>query len=140
MSQRFCLSRKLLVWSAFIVGSMAPDFPYILGTVAPRSATECRDCCCSRCLRFAALWLFHNVIKRPVVGLFPVAVQAKLRDQWARFALAGLRRFFAIFLAIVLGIASHLIWDGFSHSRSWFWYTFPGCGAACHFPMRVLYP
>ena len=77
--------RKLnLVWSAFIVGSMAPDFPYIVGNADYRStwATASRACWTSRFPPLlVALWLFHNVIKRPVVGLLPVRLPARLRGR-----------------------------------------------------------
>ena len=37
----------------------------------------------------AALWLFHNVIKRPVVGLFPVGVQERLHGLHGDFKFGG---------------------------------------------------
>ncbi len=83
---------------------------------------------------FAALWLFHNVIKRPVVGLFPATVQAKLRNEMGPFRFGGAGRWLAIFFTIVLGIATHLIWDGLTHSHSWFWYHVPCLRGRVHIP------
>ncbi len=125
-----------LIWSAFIVGSMAPDFPYILGSVAGRDFAHRMPGLLLFTLpaSFAALWLFHNVIKRPVVGLFPTAPQAKLRDEMGPFRFGGARRFLEIFLTIVGGIATHLIWDGLTHSRSWFWYHIAFLRGRLHIP------
>jgi hypothetical protein len=125
-----------LIWSAFIVGSMAPDFPYILGSVAGRDFAHELPGLFLFTLpaSFAALWLFHNVIKRPVVGLFPAAAQAKLRNEMSPFRFGGARRFFAILFTIVMGIATHLIWDGLTHSRSWFWYHIPWLRGRLHIP------
>jgi uncharacterized integral membrane protein len=117
--------RKLnLIWSAFIIGSMAPDFPYLIGS------TEYRDLghdfpgilFFTIPVSLAALWLFHNVIKRPIVGLLPVAMQQRLRGQIGEFKFTGASRFLAILGNVLLGIASHLLWDAFTHSETFPWY------------------
>ena len=67
--------RKLnLVWSAFIIGSMAPDFPYIIGKVDYRGFGHHFPAVVWFTIpaAFFALWMFHNVIKRPIVGMMPV--------------------------------------------------------------------
>ncbi len=117
--------RKLnLVWSAFIVGSMAPDFPYIVGTTQYRAVGHRFPGLLLFTLpaSLAALWLFHNVIKRPAVGLFPAGVQQRLRGLTGDFRFGGASRFLAILGSIVLGIATHVVWDAFTHSYTWPWY------------------
>src|SRR5271166_627769 len=87
--------RLNLVWSAFMVGSMAPDFPYIVGT------TEYRDLghhfpgliWFTIPASFAALWLFHMVIKQPVIGLMPLGMQARLCRHASNFRFSGKGRF-----------------------------------------------
>lgn len=117
------LRRLNLVWSAFIVGSMAPDFPYIIGNTYYRDLGHQFP----GLLEFTipasliALWLFHKIIKRPVIQLLPAGMQERLRDQTGHFSFLPARRFLAILGSIVLGIASHIIWDSFTHSYSWPW-------------------
>jgi Domain of unknown function (DUF4184) len=118
--------RMKLVWSAFIVGSMAPDFPYILGTTRHRDLGHHLPGLILFTIpaAFAALWLFHNVIKRPVVGLMPRGMQARLQPQLGEFRFGGGARFAAITLSMALGIASHIVWDSFTHSFTWAWREF----------------
>jgi hypothetical protein len=118
--------RLNLVWSAFVVGSMAPDFPYIIGT------TEYRDMghhfpglvFFTIPASFLALWLFHNMIKRPVIGLMPSGMQARLCAQTGEFSFGGIGRFLSILASLGLGIATHVIWDSFTHSFTWPWREF----------------
>jgi hypothetical protein len=117
--------RKLnLVWSAFVVGSMAPDFPYIVGSTAYRSLGHHLPGLIAFTLpaSLAALWLFHNVIKRPVVELFPVSVQERLNGFTGDFSFGGSERFLAIVGSILLGVATHIGWDAFTHAYTWPWY------------------
>lgn len=114
--------RKLnLVWSAFIIGSMAPDFPYVVGNAAHRGFGHRFPGLLEFTIpaSLVALWLFHNIIKRPVTGLLPSGMQQRLRDQMRPFPFGGLHRFAAILTSIVLGIATHLIWDSFTHDNTW---------------------
>lgn len=114
--------RKLnLVWSAFIIGSMAPDFPYVIGNTDYRGIGHHFP----GLLEFTipasllTLWMFHNIIKRPLAGLLPVGMQERLRKEMGPFPFGGMRRFVAILLSILLGIATHLVWDSFTHSDTW---------------------
>jgi hypothetical protein len=117
--------RKLnLVWSAFIVGSMAPDFPYIVGSTTYRALGHRLPGLVEFTFpaSLAALWLFHNIIKRPVVGLFPAGLQERLRGLTGDFRFGGFSRFLAILGSMVLGIFTHVAWDSFTHAYTWSWY------------------
>lgn len=116
--------RLNLVWSAFVIGSMAPDFPYITGSAAYRLLGHGFPAVVWFTLpaAFAALWLFHNVFKRPVIELCPVALQQRLGALNGDFRFGGTSRFLAILVSIVLGIVTHLVWDAFTHSYTWPWY------------------
>jgi len=104
-----------------MVGSMAPDFPYIVGT------TEYRDLghhfpgliWFTIPASFAALWLFHMVIKQPVIGLMPLGMQARLCRHASNFRFSGKGRFLAILGSLIFGIATHILWDSFTHRTGW---------------------
>ena len=117
------LRRLNLVWSAFLVGSMAPDFPYVVGTTDYRSLGHQFPGVIEFTLPASifALWLFHTAIKRPAVRLLPIGVQQRLRDHLGDFQFGGPGRFAAILFSIVLGIATHLVWDAFTHPFTWPW-------------------
>lgn len=119
--------RKLnLVWSAFIVGSMAPDFPYVIGTIKYREMGHFYPGVVFFTIpaSLVALWLFHNVIKEPVIGLLPAGMQIRLRKQMGKFRFDGPLRFLAIVVSIALGIMTHLLWDSFTHPFTWAFYHF----------------
>ena len=135
--------RKLnLTWSAFVIGTMAPDFPYVVGT------TEYRDFghVMPGLLLFTvpaslvALWMFHNVLKRPVIGLMPAGIQLRLRDQMAPFPFAGPRRFLAILGSVLLGVATHVVWDSLTHSYTWAYFHIRWLRGFVHVPFIGIMP
>ena len=120
------LRRLNLVWSAFIVGSMAPDFPYIIGNIRYRDLGHEFPGLILFTLpaSLLALWIFHSIIKRPVIQLLPAGMQDRLRDQSGQFDFLPASRFLAILTSTILGITSHIVWDSFTHSYSWPWRHF----------------
>jgi len=117
------LRRLPLIASAFIVGSMAPDFPYIIGNIHYRDLGHQFPGLIVFTIpaSLVALWVFHNVIKHPVIQLLPAGMQQRLRNQTGHFSFLPARRFLAILGSAGLGIASHIIWDSFTHAYSWPW-------------------
>ena len=115
-----------LVWSAFLVGSMAPDFPYVIGSTRYRDLGHYFPGVILFTLpaAFAALWFYHWAIKRPVAGLLPIGMQQRLNGELGEFSFGGVRRMLAIGFSIILGIATHLVWDSFTHAHTWPWLHF----------------
>ncbi len=136
------LRRLKLVWSAFLVGSMAPDFPYVIGSTTYRSLGHEFPGLLEFTLpaSLAALWLYHNVVKRPVIELLPIRLQQRLPGVNDRFAFGGISRFLAILGSIILGIATHLIWDSFTHQFTWPWYRFAWMRTWMRLPIRGWVP
>jgi hypothetical protein len=120
------LRRLNLVWSAFLVGSMAPDFPYVVGNIEYRALGHDFPGVLLFTLpaSFAALWLYHRAIKVPITGLLPTGMQQRLNGELGEFKFGGGRRMLAIAFSIILGIATHLMWDSFTHSYTWPWLHF----------------
>lgn len=119
--------RKLnLVWSAFIIGSMAPDFPYMVGNVQYRGFGHRFPGLVWFTIPAAlfALWMFHNVIKRPIVGMMPVGMQLRLQSELRPFPFGGVSRFLAILASTVFGVATHIAWDSVTHAYTWTYYHF----------------
>jgi hypothetical protein len=65
------------------------------------------------------LWLFHIVLKPPLLSLLPVNQQERLAPTAAKFRFGPLRRFFLIILSLVIGTFTHLVWDSFTHANGW---------------------
>jgi len=135
--------RKLnLVWSAFIVGSVAPDFPYLIGNTEHHALGHHYPGLVYFTIpaSILALWLFHHVVKRPFVGLLPTGMQLRLRDQMGEFRFGPPLRFLAIMGSMLLGIATHIVWDDFSHSYTWAWYRFSWLQGVVRVPMVGVAP
>ena len=113
--------RWRLVPSALVIGTFAPDFEYLL-RLSPSGRfghTLIGSFVLTLPLALLVLWVFHTVVKRPTVMLLPEAIQRRLQDHVGEFRFAGAARFLVIIASILLGIATHLLWDSFTHSTAW---------------------
>ena len=83
-----------------------------------------------------ALWMFHNVIKRPVVWLASCGYAGTpARTRWEPFRSADSDVSLAILASIVMGVATHLIWDSFTHDNTWVYAPRPmACAARVYVP------
>ena len=115
--------RLKLVWSAFVIGSMAPDFPYVVGNLKYRALGHYYPGVVLFTLpaSFIALWFFQLGIKQPVARLLPIGIQQRLAGELGEFKFGGISRFAAITFSIALGIATHLVWDAITHPFTWPW-------------------
>lgn len=110
-----------LVTSGLVVGTFAPDFEYFL-RLAPDggfSHTLPGTFVLTLPLALLVLWLFHAFVKLPVAGLLPNAIQQRLTDHLGEFRFFGAARFALVVGSILLGIATHLLWDSFTHPNTW---------------------
>ncbi len=131
------LRRLKLVTSALVIGTLAPDFEYFL-RLAPDDGyghTLQGAFLLTLPLALVALWLFHAFVKLPLVGLFPDGVERRLVNHLEEFRFAGTARFVLIVVSILAGIATHLVWDSFTHSGTWLYRSWPFLRQ----PMKVLF-
>jgi Domain of unknown function (DUF4184) len=131
-----------LVWSAFVIGSVAPDFPYVIGSVKYRALGHHFPgvVLFTLPISFVVLWFFHFAIKKPVAGLLPIGVQQRLNGQLDDFKFGGATRMLAITFSIILGIATHLVWDAFTHTYTWPWRHLPFLQSWVDLPVAGLAP
>lgn len=115
------LTRRGLVLSALVVGSMAPDFGYFFRFLPPSHFSHTLYgmflCCIPTGL--AVLWLFHTLLKRPALSLLPMSHQRRLIDVASGFSFGPLRRFALIVVSLALGALTHIAWDSFTHPHGW---------------------
>jgi hypothetical protein len=64
------------------------------------------------------LWIFHRFVTIPLIGLLPDSIQKRL-DRGDEFCSGGGTRFVAIVASVLLGIATHVVWDSFTHPDTW---------------------
>jgi hypothetical protein len=107
--------------SAVVVGCLAPDFEYFLPVGEHdkfgHSFTGTFEL--DLPLSLAVLWLFYRFAREPIAACLPKGARERLdrnrhaspMDSFAHFALTV--------LSILVGIATHLLWDAFTHRGSW---------------------
>lgn len=103
------------VMSALVIGSMAPDFVYWLPLPIYREMSHTVPALFLFCLPagLSVFWLYHTLLKRPLVALLPRAIFVRLPPlQPIRWRL---RHVVPVLLALLLGAITHLVWDAFTH-------------------------
>src|SRR5438045_2424069 len=103
------LRRTKLVWSALLIGTMAPDFEYFV-RLAPDDGyghTLAGTFLLTLPLALLALWLFHTFVKVAVIGLLPNAIRNRLAKSIHEFHWGGAAHFAMIIISILVGIATH---------------------------------
>jgi hypothetical protein len=113
--------RLHLVFSGLLVGTFAPDFEYFLRLSLDDGFghTLLGTFVLTLPLALLVLWIFHTFVKLPVVRLLPDAIQRRLTSHIGEFGFGGVGRFALIIGSILLGIATHLAWDSFTHPNTW---------------------
>lgn len=112
---------RFVVPSALVVGTFAPDFEYLL-RLSPRGRfghTLIGSFVLTLPLALLVLWIFHAFVKVPAAMLLPEAIRRRLPNDLDKFRFGGAARFALIVASILLGIATHLLWDSFTHSTTW---------------------
>jgi len=109
--------------SALVIGTFAPDFEYFisLGPHGRFGHTIRGALILTLPVALATLWIFHRFVKRPVVRLLPHGLQSRLAKHVGEFHFGGARRFLLIVASTLLGMATHLLWDSFTHVNTWLW-------------------
>jgi Domain of unknown function (DUF4184) len=110
-----------LVWSALLIGTMAPDFEYFLH-FAPEGRhghTMPGIVILTLPLALVTLWLFHKFVKGTFVELMPECLRSRLMPLAGEFRFGGPTRFTLILASILVGVTTHLVWDSFTHPNGW---------------------
>jgi membrane-bound metal-dependent hydrolase YbcI (DUF457 family) len=113
--------RTRLEISALIAGCFTPDFLYFL-RLAPRGHfghTLPGLFLFDLPAGLAALFLFHAYARQPLSVFLPVGVRERITPGARRFAFGPPARFALIALSILVGAATHILWDSFTHRGYW---------------------
>jgi len=116
--------RTRLVPSALIIGTFAPDFEYFI-RLSPGGGfghSVLGAVVFTLPVALIVLWLFHSVVKVPAVSLLPDSMQRRLVPYLGIFRFSPRRRLALIVVSLLIGIATHIIWDSFTHSHTWLYH------------------
>ena len=112
------LPRKRLVFSALVFGSVSPDLPHLilLPEVSRYGHSLAGLFVASVPLGFAALALFHFVLKNPLLALSPDTIRLRVPVQ-GPFQLGPASRTVWILVSVLIGAITHILWDSFTHAH-----------------------
>lgn len=110
-----------LQFSALVIGSMSPDIEYFL--YIPRDVqfghTVCGIFLFCVPAGFILLWIFHRILKFPLLSLLPLSHQERLFPLAEEFHFAPFKRLAIILLSLIIGAFTHLGWDSLTHHYGW---------------------
>jgi hypothetical protein len=126
--------------SAFVIGTMAPDFSYLIRLSPGGGTWHTPRGLLVFCLPAGLMvwWIFRKVISPALIRLLPPRMgveAAKLAAPEPTWRLVP-----AAIVAILLGAVSHDIWDSFTHEARWGARQVPGLDARISFtPSHWMY-
>jgi hypothetical protein len=123
------LPRKWFSLTGLVIGSMTPDFEYFLRmkTQSNYSHTIAGIFWFDLPLAILLTFLFHNIVRECLFQNIPITIKSRLlvyNDfDWNQYFKANL---FVVISSILIGVASHLFWDSFTHIHGYFVDRIPG--------------
>jgi hypothetical protein len=109
-----------MVFSALVIGSISPDFGYLFPLPTPYYMYNFAGLILFDVpVGFVLLFLFHTLVKWPLLSLLPVSLQRRLFKQAQGFSFAPLKHLGLILLSLLVGSLTHIIWDSFTHEYGW---------------------
>lgn len=108
-----------LVFSALVIGSITPDFGYLVHLVSFQISNFSHTALGLILFDLPAglilLWLFHTILKWPMLSLLPESLQRRLIKHAQGFSFGPRKRFGLLLLSLLVGSLTHVIWDSFTH-------------------------
>jgi len=115
------LGPRVLVLSALVVGSMAPDFEYFVYLRPIRTIGHDFQGIWLQCVPagLVCLAVFDLVLKHPLMQLLPDSIRLRLLPFETPTPLWPIASLLRIVLSIALGAFTHIAWDAFTHENGW---------------------
>ena len=113
-----------LVFSALVAGSLSPDFGYFMRWNEFYMYTIPGLFLFNLPVGLVLLWLFHALVKWPLLSLLPLGLQRRLYRHAQGFSFGPPKRFLLIVLSVLVGSITHVILDSLTHSYGWAVETF----------------
>jgi len=122
------LKKSPLPLAALMIGSMSPDFSYFLPmSLANTSWHNLRGILLFCLPAGLASWLFYvRVLERPTIELLPDAWRVRVIRSDSRLSIRAL---ILAAIAVIVGAATHVVWDSFTHANTTVTAAFPALRA-----------
>ena len=129
--------RTRLVISALVFGCFAPDFGYFI-PFASRDGighTLMGVFEFDIPVAFVALWLFHHYAKEPLAACLPRGARNRVHIGPKSLSIKSPSRLAVILLSILMGAATHILWDSFTHDDYWHYHHWHLLGVKVALPL-----
>ncbi|MEI9969028.1 MAG: DUF4184 family protein [Terracidiphilus sp.] len=126
----FTLSHAAAAWPfrktrlempALLIGCFAPDFAYFM-FIRSRGAighSLLGAFIFDLPVSLAVLWLFYAYVRQPFLMLLPKGFRRRLKPGSGNFSFWPPARLALIVVSILIGTATHILWDSFTHPFYW---------------------
>jgi len=114
--------RTPLPASALLIGSMTPDLPFYLPVAFPWATHTALAVVTTDVLLGLVAWaVWHALLAEPALAAAPASLRGRVPGPspglGTRLSSAG--RIGWTLLALAVGVATHVLWDEFTHPRRW---------------------
>lgn len=136
--------RSRLIPSALVAGCFAPDFEHFIRLQPGKGFAHTLPGVFFLDLPLAivVLWFFHRYAKEPLWNSLPENFRSKIALGPNAFTIHSPTRFLLIVISILVGVATHILWDSFTHKTYWPYQHLPLLRETFTFPIlgrRPLY-
>src|SRR4051794_40717619 len=115
--------RSPLPASALVIGSMAPDLPFYLPLPQPYATHTWLAGVTTDLVLGLLVWvLWHGLLAEAALTTAPRALRSRLEGRVVpglAVRVSSARQVALLVAALLLGTATHLAWDEFTHPRRW---------------------
>lgn len=113
--------RTRLIASALVIGCMAPDFEYFirLNGGTGYGHTLVGVFAFDLPISLIVLGLFHVFAKEPLYSWLPADVRQRIELGPSAFPARSAAEFVLVVLSLLIGTATHIGWDSFTHRDFW---------------------
>jgi len=106
---------------ALLIGCFAPDLPYFM-FIRPYGLighTLLGAFIFDLPVSLVVLWLFYAYVEQPLSMLLPKGIRRRLNPVTSNFSFWPPARLALIVVSILIGTATHILWDSFTHTFYW---------------------
>jgi hypothetical protein len=122
------LPRQWFSLTGLVIGSLTPDFEYFLRMKIKSNYSHTIDGLFWFDLPLGILlaFLFHNIVRYQLFKNLPTILKSRFSG-FSQFDWNGhfKRNWFVVTISILIGAASHIFWDSFTHDQGYFVQTIP---------------
>ncbi|NBG65505.1 DUF4184 family protein [Acidiluteibacter ferrifornacis] len=122
------LPRQWYSLTGLVIGSMTPDFEYFLRMKIQSNYSHTIDGLFWFDLPLGVLlaFIFHNIVRDSLINNLPTILKSRFSafrqfDWNVHFK----KNWFVVIVSILIGAASHIFWDSFTHDHGYFVQTIP---------------